>query len=188
MIVLLSVLPVVGVLMLLFGMGATLVYLNRRDKFNANRDALTAIDDTWRAIGGRLEAMQNSIALLTKVPRGTSPNARVYAVLLSRGLEARLTAVPAQTFEEMVELVTKEYGLGWLISASCYVDLILPVEKGTVVKPPEPLAREEQKPSVFIQSLSYCRDAFAETPFERRALMSVINRIKKKYANDPPTA
>lgn len=107
---------------------------------------------------------------------------RCYAVLIQRGIETRMLIQPAQTFEEMVELVTKEVGVGWAIVSSAYADILVP--KIEVPKTPTVVVPDKSpKIMTFISSLEYSRDRWATNSFQKGALTAIINRIKKEYGN-----
>lgn len=196
---LVAALPALGVLALMFGMGVGMAYLNKKKKYEQDKETITSfetvVSDLQKALKEQFDMMLN-LAQKRPTMTGTMPagdTVRVYAVLLARGLETRLVAVPAQAFEDMIELVTKEYGIGWAVAASCYLDMEVVKKVGKEEKPvPAKAEKAEEAPKAdpgkFVTTLLYCKDTFAETPFEKRSLTSVINRIKKRYALDTTAA
>lgn len=77
-----------------------------------------------------------------------------------------------------------ETGLNIMLTELKRIRVVAPIPKIDASS----MSFPSEKPiSEFIYTLEYCRGQFADTPFERRALASVINRIKKRYADKLPT-
>lgn len=191
--ILIALLPVLGVLALLFGFGFGMAYMTRKRRYVEQQSAVAAFEKTTADLQKALKEQSDIMLTLATAERqgmsGVMPKGdtvRVYAALLAKGLETRLVAVPAQTFEDMVALVTEQYGMGWLIAASCYLDM--EVSKKEPAPAPEKAETNPQAAEVFVHQLEFARESFAGSPFERRALTAVINRIKKRYDLDHTTA
>lgn len=145
-----------------------------RENVKKFQDSIKELVDT---IGTRIAGVEKNVAanFASEVRlRDPRPTNRVYAFIMQQGRETRLFIQPSQTFEEMFNIVTRELGPNWLLTASAYVD-VLPSEVAPVVHIDTIM---DKKPTDFIHSLEYSRDVFATTATQKKALETIINRLK----------
>lgn len=163
-------------------------YFSETRRVRITRELTEQLDKTFTTLAASLNGefkdlheLQNATLKEIKSWKPKPANSRrVYAVVLSRGSETRLFVNPSETYEQMIAVAMREFGSGWFVSGSSYVDIGydgvgIPIAK-------EPKAKVES-PSLttFLAILEYSRDKFADKVSEKKSIDAIIRKIKESY-------
>ena len=159
--------------------------IRNREARLTNRRYVDVMEESFKSISTTLAEMRKLVEQIDQDARLSSPKegmTRCYAVIVQRGLETRLFIQPSQTFEQMVAIVTREFGNGWAIVSSTHFDVATPKPpideaKGVKVPSVEPISKNEN----FIHTLEYSRDIFAVGDEQKKVIDDIISRIKKHH-------
>lgn len=127
----------------------------------------------------KVQGDQQQMARLKEPKEAT----RVYAVLIQRNFETRLIVQPANTFEEMSIIVTRELGTGWMTLISAFADVTgwKKDEQPSSQSTESTTALVEKPIAHFIHDLEYSRDTLAESPAQKEAVDEIIRKLKSQH-------
>lgn len=143
-------------------------------------DMQTKLLGTESKIGTVLLGLKNVIP-----QKGSS---RVYALLLQRGLETKMFVHPANTFEAVADIASKEFGNDWLIISSAHSDVIPSPIEFPVMKEKEKEENKEKNVKNYINYLKYAKDNFTSEPAQKKVVDTIISNIEKHYGKSNNSA
>lgn len=108
---------------------------------------------------------------------------RVYAAILNYQDMARLYVAPSTSIDDFAKKGQALLGDQWIASVIDFVDVFPPQTEKIVRVPVLPTKAEAREANVesTIQHLTYYRENYAETPYQKETMDNIIKNVKTKY-------
>lgn len=185
-------------------------------KRGSTKTASSTISEAFKSVDESLTRIERYIvgkekdAFLARESNSTTVHAALIHNILPAGLmeEPRLVIRPSGTLTEFQELITKEFGSGWVIMMHAMAgvagwkkeenkplvtwdehNVSLSSEKPIALDAVSPVKRTPEEIQKkfdsgvmnFIYELQYAGDNFAKTPEQKKAMKEIIANIKQQF-------